>query len=95
MPEFGNGEQALGCFNLLEVARHVGSQDHVNDERSEFPELFTRQIDQYVAIFFPHQSVFDQSNETNWFGFQFDPTDKVIHLKAALIWWFSWTDLSL
>ena len=61
MPEFGNGEQALGCFNLLEVARHVGSQDHVNDERSEFPELFARQIDQYVAIFFPHQSVFDQN----------------------------------
>ena len=63
VPEFGNGKQALGCFDLLEVARHVGSQDHVYDQRAEFPVLFPRQVHQDVAVFLPHQS--DAETEVN------------------------------
>ena len=53
--QIGAQQQILGRFDLLEVTGHVRGQDHVDDQRTELAELFTRQIDQNVAVLFTHQ----------------------------------------
>ena len=61
-PEVGESQHVFGRFDLLEVAGHVGGQDHVDHQRAEFAELFPRQIGQDVAILFTHQPLIVSNN---------------------------------